>query len=103
MKLQEVASPQEVLSPPQAARVDMYERLVPRMPTVLHGVPRILLEAGAPFFMLQPPSYSDDYLLADLKRISEPGGVSTHHPEVRQVVFDSFEKHPSLLQHYLRN
>ena len=90
-------------TPPAAARVDFYDRLVPRIPTVLHGAPRILLEAGAPFFMLRPPSYSDDFLLTDLKRVAAPGGMSEHHPEVRQAVFDSFEKHPRLLQHYLRS
>ena len=80
----------------------VYETLQPRVPRVLHGIPRILLESGAPYFMLESPSYSDDFLLTDLKRIAEPGGMSQHHPEVRRVVFDSFEKHPPLLQHYLR-
>ena len=80
----------------------VYDTLRPRVPTVLHGAPRILLESGAPFFMLQSPSYSDNFLLTDLTRTVDPGGMSKHHPEVRKAVFDSFEKHPRLLQHYLR-
>lgn len=80
-----------------------YEGMRPRVPTVMHGVPRILLEAGLPHFMLQLPSYSDDFLKTDLTSIAPPGGVSKHSPEVRQVVFESFEKHPELLQHYLRS
>lgn len=75
----------------------------PRLPTVMHGAPRILLEAGLPYFMLQLPSYADEFLVKDLKSIAAPGGVSKHSPEVRQVVFESFEKHPELLQHYLRS
>ena len=77
-----------------------YEGMRPRLPTVLHGAPRILLEAGLPFFMLQRPSYSDEFLLKDLKAIAPPGGASQHSPEVRQAVFETFEKHPQLLQHY---
>ena len=80
-----------------------YEGMRPRIPTVLHGVPRILLEAGLPYFMLQLPSYSDKFLVSDLKKIAPPGGASKHSPEVRQVVFESLEKHPELLQHYLRS
>ena len=79
-----------------------YEGMRPRLPTVMHGAPRILLEAGLPHFMLQLPSYSDDFLLKDLKKVARPGGASNHSPEVRQVVFESFEKHPALLQHYLQ-
>ena len=79
-----------------------YDAMRPRLPTVMHGAPRILLEAGLPWFMLQRPSYSDDFLLKDLKSIAKPGGISSHSPEVRQAVFESFEKHPALLQHYLQ-
>ena len=80
----------------------VYDRMQPIVPRVLHGTPRILLEAGMPYFMLQSPSYNDAFLLTDLKRIPTHGGMSEHHPEVRRVIFDSFEKHPRLLQHYLR-
>lgn len=80
-----------------------YEALRPRMPPVLHGAPRILLESGMPYFMLQKPNYSDEFLLADLKSLAKPGGASKHSPEVRQVVFESLEKHPQLLEHYLRS
>ena len=79
-----------------------YEGMRPRVPEVLHGVPRILLESGTPYFMLQRPSYSDNFLATDLRKIAAPGGISQHTPEVRQAVFESFEKHPQLLQHYLR-
>ena len=83
-------------------RIDFsIDRIRARVPRVLHGAPRILIESGAPHFMLIPPSYSDDFLLTDLKRIAEPGGMSKHHPEIRQAVFDSLEHHPDLLQHYL--
>ena len=91
------------LAPPKPAEsyVDLYDRIQPRVPKVLHGIPRIALEAGMPFFMLQTPSYPDDFLLYDLKNLASEGGMSAHHPEVRRVLFDSFEKHPRLLQHYL--
>ena len=101
-KVRELATTPVDMEPPRPAAVDFYDTLVPRIPRVLHGTPRILLEAGLPFFMLQTPAYSDDFLLADLKHIAPPGGMSKHHPEVRRAVFDSFEKHPRLLQHYLR-
>ena len=102
-KVREIATTPVDLEPPRPEAVDFtYETLVPLVPRVLHGVPRILLEAGMPFFMLQTPSYSDNFLLTDLKHIAQPGGMSKHHPEVRRAVFDSFEKHPRLLQHYLR-
>jgi hypothetical protein len=80
-----------------------YDSMRPRLPTVMHGAPRILLEAGLPHFMLQLPSYSDEFLLKDLKKVARPGGAANHSAEVRQVVFESFEKHPALLQHYLQD
>ena len=102
-KLREIAITPVDIEPPRPEAVDFtYDSLVPLVPRVLHGIPRILLEAGQPFFMLQTPSYSDNFLLTDLKHIAQPGGMSKHHPEVRRAVFDSFEKHPRLLQHYLR-
>ena len=102
------------IEPPEAAReqaiparprsvLDLsYEGMRPRVPTVLHGIPRILLESGIPYFMLERPSYSDNFLVSDLKKVVPPGGSSKHVPEVRQAIFDSFEQHPELLQHYLR-
>ena len=98
------AQEQAIKARPVRTLMDLtYEGMRPRVPTVMHGVPRILLEAGLPHFMLQLPSYSDDFLKTDLTSIAPPGGVSKHSPEVRQVVFESFEKHPELLQHYLRS
>ena len=79
-----------------------YEGMRPRLPHVLHGIPRIQLDAGLPYFMLQRPSYSDNFLLSDLKKVVPPGGVSKHVPEVRQAIFDTLEKHPDLLEHYLK-
>ena len=87
---------------PARPPIDNFVMEGPRVPRGLHGTPPILLEAGLPFFMLQTPSYSDDFLLTDLKRLVKPGGMKNHHPEIRRAVFDTFEKHPSLLQHYLR-
>ena len=102
-KVREIATTPVDIEPPRPEAVDFtYDTLVPLVPRVLHGAPRILLEAGAPFFMLQTPSYSDSFLLTDLKRVADPGGMSNHHPEVRRAVFDTFEKHTRLLQHYLR-
>ena len=102
-KVREIATTPVDIEPPRPEAVDFTnDTLVPLVPRVLHGIPRILLEAGMPFFMLQTPSYSDNFLLTDLKHIAQPGGMSKHHPEVRRAVFDSFEKHPSLLQHYLQ-
>ena len=95
---------QEQHMAPRPSLVDLsYEGMRPILPTVMHGAPRILLESGLPFFMLQRPSYSDEFLLKDLKAIAPPGGASQHSPEVRQAVFESFEKHPQLLQHYLES
>ena len=99
----ELASPpieKEPVLPSMA--VDFHDILTPLVPRVLHGAPRILLESGAPYFMLREPTYPDQFLLTDLKNTVKPGGMSDHHPEIRRVVFDSFEKHPRLLQHYLR-
>jgi hypothetical protein len=74
------------------------------VPRVLHGAPHIMIESPLPGFMLRPPHYSDDFLLRDLKNLTRNGPeVGNHHPEVRQVVFDSFQQHPQLLQHYLRS
>jgi hypothetical protein len=80
-----------------------FDEIQPRVPRVLHGIPPILHEAPMPFFMLQEPSYEDDFLLTDMKRLIKTDGMRSHHPEVRQVVFDSFEKHPELLKHYMRS
>ena len=92
----------EQTQPTRPSLMDIsYDGMRPRVPTVMHGAPRILLEAGLPYFMLQLPSYSDDFLVKDLKSIAKPGGAANHSAEVRQVVFESFEKHPELLQHYL--
>ena len=96
-------SAQEQATPARPTLMDLsYEGLRPLVPGVMHGVPRILLDAGTPYFMLQRPSYSDNFLATDLRKMAAPGGVSQHAPEVRQAIFESFEKHPQLLQHYLR-
>ena len=94
----------ELVSHERPSLMDIsYDGMRPRVPTVMHGAPRILLEAGLPYFMLQLPSSSDDFLVKDLKSIAKPGGAANHSAEVRQVVFESFEKHPELLQHYLHS
>jgi hypothetical protein len=84
--------------------IDVNEIMQPLMPRVLHGAPHIMIESPLPAFMLREPVYSDNFLLRDLKNLTRDGpGVGNHHPEVRQVVFDSFQHHPDLLQHYLRS
>lgn len=70
-----------------------------------HGIPSILVEnTPQPWFqtMTEPP-YSEAFLLADLKRNIVSDGIKNHHPEVRQVVFDSFSSYPSIQKHYLRS
>ena len=57
-KIIEIATTPVDLEPPRPEGVDFtYASLTPLVPRVLHGVPRILLEAGMPFFMLQTPSF----------------------------------------------
>lgn len=84
--------------------LDVDEIIEPLMPRVLHGAPPFLIESPLPAFMLREPVYSDDFLLRDLKNLTQGApGIANHHPEVRQVVFDSFQHIPELLQHYLRS
>ena len=52
--------------------------------------------------MMEPP-YSDAFLLQDLKKTVTSDGIQKHHPEARQVIFDSFSSFPELQQHYLRS
>lgn len=100
IEVSENIEPEAPLSIPDFLAHD--EILIPRIPTVLHGIPRILEESPAPMFMLRPPAYSDEFLLKDLQNtISENSSIRNHHPEVRQVIFDSLSKHPSLLHHYM--
>lgn len=88
--------------PSRVLEWDRDTRLRALMPRVLHGIPPYKVEPGQPYFMLRDTVYSDDFLLTDLRKLAAVGGSSKHHPEVRQVVFDSFSKYPTLLQHYLR-
>jgi hypothetical protein len=74
-------------------------------PQILHGIPRIMVEKTLrPMFqsMFEPP-YADEFLLRDLKHSIGTVGVDSHHPEVRQVVFDSLSSYPELQEHYLRS
>ena len=98
----EPPEPLEVVRPSRASYLDRDTRTRPLMPRVLHGAPPFKVEPGQPYFMLRDAVYSDEFLLADLRKLAGPGGLSKHHPEVRQVVFDSLEKFPTLLQHYIR-
>jgi hypothetical protein len=72
---------------------------------VVHGIPSILVEkTPRPWFqtMMLPP-FEDASLLEELKQTIDSDGIQSHHPEVRQVVFDSFASFPEIQQHYLRS
>jgi hypothetical protein len=74
-------------------------------PHVLHGVPNILVEkTPLPWFMtMMEPPYSDEFLLRDLTKTAKSESIQRHHPETRQVIFDSFSNFPELQHHYLRS
>ena len=78
----------------------------PMMPRLLHGIPPINIEAWshAPFFMLGPAAYSEDFLLRDLKNMTIAGeGIDKHSPEVRKVVAESLKHAPDLLDEYMNS
>ena len=74
-------------------------------PHVLHGIPSILVEKTPnPWFMsMMDPPFPDKDLLNELKSTIDSDGIQSHHPEIRQVVFDSFSSFPEIQQHYLRS
>jgi len=98
----EPPEPKQAVRPARVAFMDRNTRVTPLMPRVLHGIAPYKVEPGQPYFMLRDPVYSEDFLLTDLRKLAKPGGLSSHHPEVRQVVFDTLKKYPELLEHYMR-
>ena len=78
----------------------------PMMPRLLHGIPPIKIEAWnhAPFFMLGPQAYSEDFLFRDLVNLTKAGeGIHKHSPEVRKVISESLKHAPGLLDEYMQS
>ena len=65
--------------------------------------PPILVETvPLPWFQtITRPHYSEEFLLKDLVKTVQTDGIATHHPEIRKVIYDSFQDFPDLQEHYL--